>query len=631
MALMKLNFKPGFYRDVTRYSATGGWWDGDNVRFRLGQPQSIGGWVRAPGGPYLGSARLMHEWGTLSGDTILAVGTHLKFYLYYGAAFYDITPIRETTSPALNNPFSVTNGSNIMTVADASHGATVNDFVTFSGATAFANLTTAQLNREYEITQIVDGNTYRVTLPVSATSTVSGAGGASVVASYQVNTGLDTGTSGGTGWGAGPWGGNYLGSGSNTGWGVPANVSLTVSQQIGMWSATNYGEDLVFCQRNGSIYYWDKTAGYTARGVTLSSLPGATSVPQRATEVTVSSERHVIAFGADPFDAPGTQDKALIRFSSQESAVEWLPAPTNTAGDLRLILGSTFVTHIQTTQEILVWSNTALHSVRYVGAPFVYGISVLSSKATIIGPKAKTVLDDTVYWMSKGAFFRYSGRVEMLPCPILDYVFNNINYNQSDKIYASTNSLFGEVMWFIPSADSQENSMCVTYNANENIWYYTMMSRTAWMDRVSSPYPQATTNGYIYLHENGYDDGTTAPASPIVSYIESAPVEIGSGDKIYFTSMIIPDITFNGSTAVDPHVTLSIKPQDSPGGPVVPMTTSGGNVQRISSATIEQFTDKVYVRLRGRGLSLRVDCNTLGTSWQLGTPLLEGRPDGTRI
>jgi hypothetical protein len=265
---MKLNFKPGFYRDVTRYSATGGWWDGDNIRFHFGQPQSIGGWVKAPGGPFLGSCRFMHEWGALTGDTIVGVGTHLKFYLYYGGAFYDVTPIRKTVNPLSSTPsqpFSVTNLSNKLTVRDNSHGATVNDFVTFSGAVAIANITAAQLNTEFQITEIVDGNNYRVTLPVSANATVTAGGGTAIVATYQVNTGLDTGTSGGSGWGAGPWGGNYLGGGTNTGWGIPANTSVSVSQQIGMWSGSNYGEDLVYNQRNGSIYYWDKTAGYSAR------------------------------------------------------------------------------------------------------------------------------------------------------------------------------------------------------------------------------------------------------------------------------------------------------------------------------------------------------------------------------
>lgn len=631
MALVKLSFKPGIVRDVTRYAATGAWWDGDYVRFHFGQPQSIGGWVRAPGGPFMGSCRLLHEWGTLAGDTVVAVGTHLKFYLYSGGAFYDITPLRIPPSPAvLSNPLSTTNGSNKLTVTHSSHGATINDFVTISGASGISNFTAAQINKEHQILEIIDGNSYRLMMPNNANSTVA-SGGGSVTFNYQINTGLDTGTSGGTGWGAGPWGGNYLGSGTNTTWGAPANVAILTSQRIGMWSATNYGEDLVLNQRDGAIYYWDKTSGLTSRAVGLATLVGGASVPQKATEVAVSAERHVIAFGADPFDAPGVQDKALIRFSAQESAVDWLPTPTNTAGDLRLVLGSTFVTHVQTTQEILVWSNTALHSMRYVGTPFVYGISVLSSKATIIGPKAKTVLDDTVYWMSKGAFFKYSGRVESIPCPIQDYVFNDLNYNETDKIYASTNSLFGEVMWFIPPANSSENGRCIIYNTQQNVWYYNSMSRTAWMDRISNPYPQAASGGYLYYHENGYMDGSTTPASAIQSYIESAPQEFGTSEKVFFASTFVPDVSFRNSTAVVPQVTVTLKPQDSPGGPITSSSTAGGNIQRVSTAVVEQFTDKVYVRLRGRGVALRVDCNTPGTAWRLGTPLLEGRVDGGRI
>lgn len=632
MALVKLKFNPGYVKDTTRYAISGGWWDGDNVRFYLGQPQSIGGWVKASTTQFLGSCRMMHEWGTLSNETVLALGTNLKFYLFYGATYYDVTPIRRTVNPLPSSPtqpFSVTNLSNLMIVTDNSHGCVAGDFVTFSGAVGLANITAAQLNTEFQIVSLVDGNSYRVALPVAANATTTG-GGSAIIATYQVNSGLDSGTSGGNGWGAGPWGGQYFGNGANTGWGNAANLTASAGQRIGMWSSMNYGEDLVFNQRDGGIYYWDRSSGFTARGVNLTSLSGGTSVPQKATEVTVSAERHVIAFGSDSVDSPGTQDKALIRFSSQETLNDWLPTPTNTAGDLRLVLGSTFVTHVQTTQEILVWSNTALHSMRYVGAPFVYGISVLSSKANIIGPKAKTVLDDTVYWMSRGSFFRYSGRVEMLNCPLLDFIFSDLNYNQSDKIYASTNSLFGEVMWFIPRAGSEEINRCIIYNPAQNIWYYTSVSRTAWMDRVSNAYPQATAGGYLYYHENGYVDGSTSPSSAIVSYIESAPVEIGEGDDVLFVNNIFPDITFRNSTAVVPQVTMSLKTQDMPGSPYLINTTASGAVQRISTVTVEQFTDRIDVRLRGRALVLRVDCNTAGTVWQLGVPRLDGRKDGAR-
>lgn len=631
MTLMKLQFKAGYYRDSTRYTTMGAWWDGDYVRFCLGQPESIGGWVKAISTQFLGSCRLMHEWGALNSDTIIAMGTHLKFYLNFGGAYYDITPIRKTTNPMTNNPFAVTNGNPIMTVTDNSHGAGPGDYVTFSGASTFAGLSSAALNKEFSITQVLSGNSYTVTLSETPNANISG-GGAAVVAAYQVNTGLDTSTSSGTGWGAGPWGGAYLGAGTDTGWGQAANLSVSANQRIGMWSAMNYGEDLIFNQRDGSLFYWDWTTGYNARGVYLTAQTGATSVPQVATEVTVSAERHVIAFGADPFDNPGVQDRALIRFSSQESSVDWLPTNLNTAGDLRLILGSTFVTHIQTSQEILVWSNTSLHSMRYVGAPFYYGISVLASKATVIGPKAKAVMDDAVYWMAKGAFYRYAGRVEMLPCPILDNVFDNINPSQAEKIYCATNSLYGEVMWFIPEEGEQEVSRCVIYNTIQNIWYYNTMSRTCWMDRVSSAYPQATSGGYLYFHENGATDGSTTPASAITSYLESAPVELGDGEKIIFANRFIPDISFRESeSAGNPSVTVTLIPQNYPGSAYLTPDTAGGTVTRTSTVTVEQFTEKIDVRLRGRSIAMRIDSSTAGVRWHLGTPRLDGKPDGGRV
>ena len=633
MPLIKLDFTPGFFRDATRYGAMGGWWDGDNIRFRLGKPESIGGWTKVISTVFKGTCRLMHEWSSLSTDALLATGTHLKFYITTGGAYYDITPIRKTVNPMANNPFTsdtATNsgGNTTLTVTDNSHGAIAGDFVTYSGATTFNSIPADSINTELQISELIDGNSYKIIVAGTASASSAG-GGAAVVASYQINVGVDT-TTQGTGWGAGPWGGNYLGTGANTGWGDAANTTVA-GQQIGLWSAWNYGEDLLFCRRNSEIYYWDWSDGYGARGTNLTAESGATSVPTVTTEITVSAERHIIAFGCDPYDNVGVQDKALIRWGSKESLVDFLPTNTNSAGDLRLIIGSTFVTHAQTSQEILVWSNTALHSMRYVGAPFYYGISVVSAKAVIIGPKAKAILDDVTYWMGRGNFYRYAGRAEILPCTLLEYVFDDLNYDQSFKVYAGTNNAYSEVMWFYCSEDATEVDRCVIYNAADNAWHYGSLARTAWMDRVSSPYPIAAAyDNYLYYHENGDDDGSTSPASAISSYIESAPIQIGEGDKFMFVSRLLPDLTFRDGDGSAPAVTVTLTPQDWPGGAEGSSATSSGSVAKGTTVTVERFTDRLDVRLRGRMLTFKIQAAQLGTSWRLGVPRLEGRLDGAK-
>jgi hypothetical protein len=633
MTMIKLLLQPGIMKDATRYGASGGWWDSDFVRFRLGRPETMGGWEKVSETTYLGSCRFMHEWASLSADTMLGLGTNIKFYILFGSAFYDITPVRKTVNPMANNPFASNTATNsggftTLTVTDNNHGAVTGDFVTFSGAATFNGIAAASINTELEITQIIDGNSYKVVVSGTASGSSSG-GGAVVVAIYQINVGVDT-TTEGTGWGAGPWGGAYLGAGTDTGWGEAASTTVA-GQQIGLWSGSNYGEDLIYARRNGGIYYWDWSTGYAARGVNLTAVSGATTVPTKTVEVTVSQERHIIAFGCDPFDNIGTQDKALIRWGSKETLGDWLPTNTNSAGDLRLILGSTFVTHVHTSQEILVWSNTSLHSMRYVGAPFYYGISVVSSKSVIIGPKAKVVLDDTAYWMGRSNFYRYSGRAEILPCTVLEYVFDNINTDQSAKVYGASNAAFSEVMWFYCSSASQEVDKCVIYNVADNAWYTASLARTAWMDRVSQPYPTAAgTDSTLYAHDTGYLDTSTAPATTIPSYIESAPIEIADGEKFMFVNRIIPDLTFRDSPNPNAAATITLTPQDWPGGALGPSTTSSDDVVKSTTVTVERFTDRLDVRLRGRMMSFRIDTATTDTSWRLGVPRLEGKADGAK-
>ena len=616
--LQKLTFRPGVYEEGTDYSSEGRWVDSNLVRFRDGFPEKINGWEKAADESFYGTCRHMNLWSTLSGVIYVGMGTHLKFYAFDGGIFNDITPLRDTGTLG-SDPFATTDTSSEVVVTDTAHGAIANDFVTFSGATATGGISADALNTEHQITEIVDSNSYKIVVSETATSTTSG-GGSSVDYEYQINTGLDS-TFYGSGWGAGSWG--------RGGWGSAADTS-TEGQRLRLWSAHNYGEDLIFCPRDSKIYYWDSSAG--GRASLISDISGANEVPVIAKEVTVSNERHVIAFACDPYGASGVQDRMFIRWSEKEDYLEWQSLPENSAGDLRIPLGSYFVTHAQTSQEILVWSDTALHSMRYVGEPFIYGIDVQAAKATVIGPKAKAVVNDTVYWMGNGRFFRYRGSVEPLRCSMLEAVFNNLNQSQRDKIYAGSNVTWNEVTWFYPSLDSNECDKYITYNYVDDIWYGGTLDRTAWMDRPDLTYPMATDpDGYLYYHDFGTDDGSDNPAAALDSYIESSFFELGQGDRYSFVSKLIPDVTFRGCDPDDdPYVTITITAADWPGDANSTDGTYSGTITRSStaSATVERYTNYVNLRLRGRALKFKIASDAVGMSWRLGTPRLKMRPSG---
>ena len=631
MPLTALKFKPGINREVTSYSNEGGWRDGDKIRFRYGFPEKLGGWQRYSESDYLGTARRLHNWIALDGSNYMGVGTHLKYYIEEGQTFSDITPIRETTS-AGDVTFSATSGSSVITVTDNSHGAFENDFVTFSGAASLGGqITDAILNDEHQITEIIDGNSYKVDVGTAADGSDTGNGGASVVGAYQVNVGLDSQV-GGTGWGSSTWSRGTWGSGS----------SITTTTELRLWSHDNFGEDLLLNPRDSGIYYWDKSSGTGTRAVELSTYTsGQTSVPQVAKQVLVSDQdRHVIAFGCDGLGAnssatqgDGTQDPLLIRFSSQENPVDWWPTATNTAGDLRLGSGSEFVQAIETKREILVWTDTALHSMRFIGPPFTFGISQLSNNITIMGPGAAAGTEDFVFWMGIDNFYVYAGQTQQLPCPVKDYVFNDFNLGQSEKVVSGINSEFGEVWWFYPSDSNSlanggtgEVDRYVVYNYNEKVWYYGNLERTAWLDRGTRDFPIAAgIDGYLYNHEFGYDDNGV----PLEAYIESSPIDMGDGDKFTYINRVIPDLTYEGSTNLSsPQVTMTVKAKNFPGATFD--STANEDVIRTSSSPVETFTNQIHVRARGRSFALRVESDSLGTKWKLGTPRIDVRPDGKR-
>jgi len=639
MPLQKLQFQPGINRETTSYSNEGGWFDCDKVRFRQGFPEKIGGWSKIGSTSFLGTCRALHPWRTLSLDGYLGVGTHLKYYAEYGQGYYDITPIRSTTS-AGDVTFSASNGSSTITVSDPSHGAVVNDFVTFSGAVSLGgNITAAVLNQEYQIVSVTDSSTYTVQAraagttssitvdgqysptPVVANSSDSGNGGSSVVGTYQINVGLDTSVLG-TGWGAGSWGRGT--------WNSAASVDL-ITDTLRVWTHDNFGENLLMNVMNGGIYYWQPSGGLSNnRAVAISSLAGANQAPTIATKVIVSDvDRHVIAFGCDPATNIGTQDPLLIRFSDQENITDWNSTADNSAGSLSIGSGSKIVTAIETRQQILVFTDISLHTLQYVGPPFTFGINMISDNITIRGPSTVAAVQDTVYWMGKSEFYVYNGGVQTLPCSVKDYVFSDFNAAQAEKTFAAVNSAFSEVWWFYPSSSSDNNDRYVVYNYLQGIWYYGTMVRTAWIDRGVEENPIAAgRDGYLYNHEVGFDDGSTTPASAISAFIESSQFDLGEGDSFSFVRRLIPDLTFRSSTSLPPTANFTLKARNFPGGNY--LQTNAKAVERTASVPVEQFTQDAHVRLRGRSVAVKVDSSTTGVGWRLGSPRIDIRSDGRR-
>ena len=620
MPLTKLQFRPGINRETTSYSNEGGWFDCDKIRFNFGLPQKLGGWAKYTSSTYLGTARRLHNWIALDGSNYLGVGTHLKYYIEEGGTFNDVTPIRATTS-AGDVTFSATNGSTTITVTDTSHGAQENDFVTFSGSASLGgNITATVLDKEYQIVSVPTANTFTITSSVAANSSDTGNGGGSVVGTYQINVGLDTQV-GGTGWGAGAWG--------DDGWGEASSV--TTSSELRTWSHDNFGEDLIINPVDGAIYYWDRTNNLTTRAVEIGTLSGAQATPTIAKQILVSNiDRHVLAFGTNP-EGGSTQDPLLIRFSDQESAVEWRNLPDTTAGSLRIGSGSVFVQAVETKREVLVFTDRSLHSLRFIGDPFTFGITQLASNITIVSAKSAVAVEDAVFWMGNDNFYLYDGQTVPIPCTVRDKVFLDFDYDQEQKVVAGVNSQWGEVFWFYPSLSNSlenggtgENDKYVVYNYIEKVWYFGSLSRTAWMDRGLRTYPLAASAGYLYNHEFGEDDDGSA----MTSFIESSQIDIADGEQFTLIRRVIPDFTFDGSSSNAPNVSLTLKARNFPGGNY--LQTQSKNTERTATTPVEQFTNVLNMRLRGRSFAMRVDSTDLGVRWKIGSPRVDVREDGRR-
>ena len=618
MALSKIKFAPGVNKEGTEYSADAGWFDADKIRFRQGRVEKIGGWEKYTDQSFLGVCRSLHNWSSLESINYLGVGTNLKFYVAEGAGYNDITPLR-LTAGAGDATFAATDGSSTITVTENGHGAVVNDFVTFSSAASLGGLVTAAvLNQEYQIASVPTTNTFTITAKdtsgteVVANSSDTGNGGSSTVAAYQINTGLNTFVQG-TGYGAGTW--------SSGAWG--SSSSISAAGQLRLFSQDNFGEDLVFNARGGGIYYWDESSGTGTRGIEIGSLAGASNTPTIALQVLVSDiDQHVIAFGSNPIGSSAI-DPLLVRFSDQENAADWTPTATNTAGGVRINSGSEIIGAIQTRQEIIIFTDVSLHSMRFTGAPFTFQFSTLSTDISMISPNAAVNARGSVYFMDSGGFYVYNGSVQPLPCSVKEHVFTNLNKGQAFKVFAAENNDFSEVTWFYPVGESDtEITNYVSYNYAENLWSVGTLDRGAWIgySKNSNPIASSVNTGvtdanYLYNHETGFDDDGQA----MTAFVESGDLEIGEGERFMMISRIIPDFSFRGATS-DASVDFTIK------GSNFPLETPTTQ----ATATVTSSTQQSHIRTRARHAVVRIESSGSGYGWRLGDLRFDMRQDGRR-
>ena len=705
MPLKKITLKPGVNRENTRYTNEGGYYESNLVRFRQGTPEKIGGWTRISSNTFLGVCRSLWNWVTLASQNLLGIGTNLKFYIENGGYYYDVTPVR--AEHTLTNPFTP-NGTTTILVTDATGGFINNDFVTFYGGTSVGGQT---ITGEYQIAYLTD-TTYNITISAAATAGAAAGGTVYAVYQINTGSSISlplVGWGAGT-WSAGSWGvggttsdpirlwnqnnfGQDLIYGPRGGplyeWraniGTSASdVTMTIATPCVVTTTLSLTENTAIQFETtgalptgltvGTTYYVKNLSGNTfnlaltsggaaintsgtqsgtqsisARGILVSSLSGASSVPLYQNYLLVSdASRQVIVFGTNAIGET-TLDPMLIRWSDKESVIEWYPdAAANSAGFLRLSHGSQIITALQSRQEIVIWTDSSFYALQFLGPPLNWGSQLLADNTSIAGPNAMAVASNVVYWMGVDKFYKYDGRVQTLRCDLRQFIYSDINSLQFSQVYAGTNEGFNEVWWFYCTADSTVIDRYVVYNYVEDAWYYGSMGRTAWLDTGLRQYPLAATySNNIVNHEDGVDDNIGSTAVAIDSSITTAQFDVDDGHNFAFVWRMLPDLTFRGSTdGTKPSLTIQLQPLQNSGSgyndPISVGGTSTTGTQTVNTAkngvaplyTYPQdpdiFTGQLNIRIRGRQMSFKIACNTLGTQWQLGSPRIDIRPDGRR-
>jgi len=655
--ITKLEFRPGIVRERTEYANSGGWFDADKVRFRQGFPEKIGGWQAVTRDTYHGTCRYLHQWSSVEFDRYIALGTNEKLYILWGNSYYDITPVRKTQALTADTVCTYA-APNILKVTAPAHGMTSpGDWFTLSGVTTGVDtFTPAMLNGQHKVLAVPDVDHFTFACEgatVTAGMIPTCGGGATMSVEYQIPVGLDVAVLG-TGWGIPPWGGgNNLLPGPTpppdpgqphntpwpplppgclwTGWGSSFDPRLLNPigfdvNQIRLWDMDNFGEDLVANIRHGPIYYWHQELGVTKRAVPLNQAITVGSitytpnqVPSYAAQVLVSpNDRHVIALGCDDMGAT-EPDPLLIRWSDEEDAYDWEPRRDNSAGGQRLSLGSYIISGLRTRQEILVWTDLGLWSMKYIGTPYIFGFDVIAEGLSILGPNAAVNAGNMLFWADRGLFYAYTGQVQELPCAVKDYVFSDFNYTQQYKMAAGHNHNFSEVIWFYPSAESDENDRYVLYNYVEQTWSIGTITRGAWLDMGRGAYPIASgvnNVNLLYYHELSDD----ADGLPLPAYIESSDLDANGGDHFLFLSRMFPDMHFRGSAGDTQTVGISVLKRNS-----------AQDVKQVARRfTVTPRTEQVWLRVRARQLSFRVESDNLGVAWRLGQLRGDLQPDGQR-
>ena len=720
MALKKLTFKPGIYRDNTNYANQGGWYDMDKVRFRSGFAEKIGGWQVVNFTPYAGQCRSLYNYQTTDGATITGLGTSEKYYVLVGTALYDITPVRvvytTSTTPSTDNCFDTTDTSTTVTVTLTGHGANEGDYVTFAGAAAVGGVPDTELNTEHQIFNVT-ATTFDITVTTAATSTANG-GGTSITATFQIPIGYG-GNTYGYGWGTGTW--------SRGTWGSASTNPILLPPRIIFQDQFN--NDLIWNIQDGDIYYWDYDSAFSNISVGLNTLSGSRAVPEQVGKSMFASSGHLLALscteygrattagavissitnsgttatittatahGLDPLDwvefsgqtprayqgeyqvvttptsttftvvlledpggsasvegtyvdidYSGNYDPLLIRWANVNPDIgpqpeEWKPEITNSAGFIRVKGGSFIVTGFNTRQETLIFTNTALNSLQFLGTSEVFSVQQISDNINIAGSNVVAEANNVVLWMGHDKFYFYDGRVNTLPCSIRQYIFTDINIEQSSLFFAGTNREFSEVIWFYCSAASSTIDRYVIYNYQEQLWYYGTLNRTAWFDSQVVTSPLAASGGYIYEHEVGNDDGqpTGQAPLPISAFIQSSDMTIEDGENFILTKRVIPDVNFTNSLTTNPvtgatlvpEVEMTVGVRNFPGAANNTDNVAGNTLTRdvITTASINEYTNQVFVRARGRQMNFKIASNMVGVRWQIGAVRVDFRPDGRR-
>lgn len=623
MPLKSITFRPGVSREGTNYANEGGWYATDKVRFRSGFPENIGGWQKYNINQYTDVCRSLNNWTSIIGNNYTGVGTNIRFFIEFNGTLTNITPYRTVVNPLTPaNPLGVSSGSKTITVVYNNHGMSTDDFVVLSGAVmSLSGIPNSEINTDHRVI-VLDVNTF--TFEVTTSSTYTGSdGGAAIILNIEASAGLPINVSG-LGWGAGTWG--------RGGWGSASSTAGAV-QTLGYWSQDNYGQDLVITPTNGELYYWqvststDSAGVPNARAVKLSSLSGAADCPVIATASLVTDDNHVVALGCNAI-GDTAQTPLLIRWADQDNPANWTPSISTSAGGYKLTYGDVIVTAVKTRQETLVFTDSALYGMQYVGTPYTFNIQPRSTNITIASAFCAISVNNITYWMGHKKFFTYNGTVETLPCSLRQYVFNDFNYDQEEQVFAGSVGEFSEIWWFYCSQNSTVPDRYVVYNYLERIWYYGTMERTAWIDCPEREYPISAIDGNLIYQENGLDDNATGTPLPIAAYIQSADFDLDDGYQFAFVRRLIPDVTFSGSTATTPSVTMTLYARDFPGGPYNEETNEP--IARSTTVPIEQYTDQAWLRLRGRQIAFRISSEATGTQWSLGIPRLELQPDGRK-